>query len=139
MLAVDPGGTTGFACWTEGEAPWVSEAKPMEFLDFAEEWVSLRDVLIVCERFTIGPQSLRMSRQYDALEQIGALRWIAHRHGADFALQAPADVKRFVSNDLLKSLGWYTVGADHGRDATRHLVWRLVKEGRLSLDSYVSE
>lgn len=138
IVAIDPGGTTGVAaCLHVRDAQelvnWVAyELTPQQTLDWLwaglEAWGAAAQV--VCERFTIGPQTLKMSRQHDAIEIIGAARWMTQRHGAGFKLQDPATAKRMCSNDALRSNGlWHRGGHGHANDASRHLVVALVERG----------
>lgn len=129
VLAVDPGGTSGIALWSGGDTPPpVEERNPYETIEIVERWLQRveENGVVVVERFTIGPQTLKNSRQYDAIEIIGALRYLSLKHGAEFVLQAPADAKRLMTNDVLRRLGWYVTGRDHGRDALRHLGLYLI-------------
>lgn len=140
VLAVDPGGTTGYAWWMEGDSrPAVAEEKPLEFLRTADGWLSAlgSQTIVACERFTIGSQTRAKTQQTDALEQIGALRYLASKHGAEFVLQAPADAKRFATDARLKALGWWVPGKGHGMDACRHLLLRLASDGRVDLSQFV--
>jgi hypothetical protein len=139
FIALDPGGTTGVAsCWYNGvdvANRYVAELPPHDACTFV--WESLRlhgngvhEVSVVAERFTIGPQTMKMSRQHDALEVIGAVRWMTQRHHAPFELQDPATAKRMVSNVSLKEAGFWSRGSKgHGHDAARHLLVLLVKNG----------
>lgn len=132
VLAVDPGKTTGLAWWLDGRDPYVEEAEMIPLLSGVEtSLMSRRGTLIVCERYVIGPQTLRKSRQTWSLEIIGALRYLAAKWGAEFVLQDAAGAKRLVPDRALKALGWWAVGKEHGRDALRHLAFRLLQDGRL--------
>lgn len=140
VLAVDPGGLTGWAWFAPDldPAPFSGQDPPLDFLRRAESALERngRDVLVVCEKFTISEGTVRKSREGAllTLRTIGALEWLAHKHGAEFDLtQTPAEAKALVTNDRLRALGWWKVGEDHSRDALRHLGLRLVKERRLVL------
>lgn len=140
VLAVDPGGLTGWA-WhaTEFDSiPASGQDEPMAFLRRVENALipNGRDTLVVCEKFSISEGTVRKSREGALLtiRTIGALEWLCHKHGAEFDLtQTPADAKALVTNDRLRALGWWKVGEDHSRDALRHLALRLVKECRITL------
>lgn len=138
-IAVDPGKTSGIAaCWYNGtsvDAMTGHELARQETCDFV--WGALttyvdspRQLHVVAERFTIGPQTMKMSRQHDALEIIGVVRWMTQKHGASFELQDPATAKRMVSNDALRRAGfWCRGGGGHANDAARHLMVLLVRNG----------
>ncbi|GAA2141716.1 hypothetical protein GCM10009760_26180 [Kitasatospora kazusensis] len=131
-LAVDPGLTTGWAIWGDHHKAH-GQDEPMPFLDLAEEWAALARPasVMVVESYRITAETVRKSRQPWSLEIIGALRWIAHRHGVDFLMQTPADAKAFGHDARLKRLGFWVPGQDHARDAYRHLALALAKHRRL--------
>jgi hypothetical protein len=138
ILAVDPGGTTGFALNDGSEtAPLVGECDFPLFVRMVESWlVSRTDAhfTVVAERYVITGQTLRKSRETTALEVIGYLRSLYYRHPqqvSELELQMPGDAKAFSTNDRLKTTGWYKPGFDHGNDAARHLMLWLVKNRRM--------
>jgi hypothetical protein len=137
VLAVDPGKTTGYAWHRIGDpAPVIVDEAPFEtFVPWAEDRLKAagREALVIVERYVITPATLRMSRQTDALETIGAVRYLVDKYGADLVWQNASTAKNIVPNSRLRTLGWYTVGKDHGRDATRHLAVWLHRAGLLTL------
>lgn len=127
ILAVDPGKTTGWATYEAGEYQY-GQASPFVFLSDVDSWaLDTLDVFVV-ERYTITPQTLKMSRQPDALKIIGVLEWWAVSRDILFVEQTPAEAKSFVTNERLRKLGLYPSGLDHAADAMRHLILYLVKE-----------
>jgi hypothetical protein len=141
IVAVDPGGTTGFSgASDEGELMFADQLPPFEFEDWLYSWAqSQRDALhLVMERFTITQRTLKVSRggSYDALEVIGHARWCSLRFcGRDLVMQQPADVMRLVSDDRLRAMGWYQRGKGHANDSLRHLAARCAKLGLVKLPS----
>lgn len=133
VLAVDPGGTTGWALWNrEDGLAAVGEDDFEHFTRRVDNWsrnMSIRGFsgAIVCERYTIGKGTLEKTRQNTPLEIIGVCRYFALKYGHNFELQSPSDAKSFTTNEKLKRLGWYTRGKQHGNDAVRHLVLYLAK------------
>lgn len=135
ILAVDPGGTTGWAVYNDELAqPVYAGQDDFERFTHVVVHLPIPDV-IVAERFTINQQTIRHSQQTTALEVIGFLRYWAWHHGAQFVLQTPADAKRFAQvgsakDARLDTLGW-TVRPkaewDHANDALRHLLLYMVK------------
>lgn len=128
ILSVDPGKMTGYVVWTDGERE-EGELAHEPFLDFAWDLVKAGDIdVIVCERFIITAQTGKLSQAPWSLEQIGALRFFAHRLGIPFELQSAADAKRFATEDKLRRAAWARPkGAGHARDAQRHLLVYLVR------------
>lgn len=134
IIAVDPGGTTGCATYWDGQISAVQVPDPMEFMQRFEQWIDAAlksgyTVHAVCERFVIGPATLRHSQQTTALELIGAVKYAAHRRGVPVTLQAASEAKTFCDNARLRNLRLYVRGKDHANDALRHLVLWLVKNG----------
>lgn len=138
VLAVDPGGTTGWARYSPATLQLVrGQESPEEFLRWSEhsveEWTAAGlDVVIVAEKYTITPDTLRKTRQYDALYTIGALAHFARKFECEFVLQTPAEAKGFTSNARLAELEIYSKGEDHANDALRHLILWLAKSGHLA-------
>jgi len=135
LLAVDPGGTCGYAYLLNDDTVFASQLPPLEFLTCAHSWLSdFPEMECVVERYTITQRTIKLSRQSDALEVTGALRYLAHAYGGrEIVLQQPADVMRLFTNDRLKELGWYVPGKEHACDALRHLGYRMTRSGQLAL------
>ena len=139
VVAVDPGGTTGLAtAWIDTTLKDVvaRELSPYDAVAFIDELLTQRDVAYVaCESFVPRP-GIR-SWQPDAIETIGALRYLCHRTNTPFELQSPADAKRFSTNAKLERLGWrHPTRGGHADDALRHLLLlatrhRLIDAGTL--------
>ncbi len=68
----------------------------------------------------------------DALHIIGAVKHECRRLSVPLVLQTPAQAKSFATNDKLKAVGWYTVGADHERDAARHMLVYVMQRGSMA-------
>ena len=138
LVAIDPGGTYGVAIaridvtLVDVEA---TEMPPYEALSFVDEALSLRTERVFCESFIPRP-GIR-TNQPEALEGIGALRYICAGHDIPFELQSPADAKRFSTNDKLKRLGWYKpTRGGHANDALRHLLLGAVRHGMIGAEEY---
>ena len=133
ILAVDPGGTTGWILWSNENGNSVfanpcidawGECDRENFYEVLDDMSSTDLAVIVCERYTITGNTLKKSRQYDALELIGMLRHESWVRGIPFVLQAQNP--KFSTNARLKACGLYVKG-DHGRSAARQLLLYLVK------------
>jgi hypothetical protein len=122
ILAVDPGLVSGvFAVYNDGSIASALELSPYETVSFVEAKALISPRLhVVCEQFTFAANAHRMTRQPEALEIIGALRYVSRKHSRPFKLQS-RNIKSRVDNDTLKRIGWYsqTVGG-HLNDAARH-------------------
>ena len=125
LIALDPGGTTGYAVSVGGRF-YSGQIGP------TEHHRELYDVLnnygpneTICERFeyrnTSRPGLELISREY-----IGVAKLFCSFMDQELILQTAAQGKGFVSDDNLKLLGLYEKGQQHARDAMRHLIYRIV-------------
>lgn len=140
VLAIDPGMATGMATWDGFEDgsgmfhAW-QEAEPFQVADTV--WnlcVELAVTEIVIEDFQLsfGGRAKTSAGPKVTIELIGAIRFIAHRHGVPLFFQRPADARDFSTNDKLTRMGWKTPSKpDHMRSAARHLLLRLVRNGTI--------
>lgn len=138
ILAVDPGGTTGWSLFrNSAEKPESFQDTPYDFQCKAHDLLmqdDARDALLVVERFTITAATAKKSQQPEALYQIGTLKYLAERlAGLSLNFQSPAEVMRLVTDQRLKSLGWYVPGREHSNDSLRHLVTFLAKRGEIRI------
>lgn len=141
IIAVDPGGTTGYSYITvqdgvfDAPAPKSGQLPPQEFCQWLDRTVSSFihggwKVTIVVERFTISARTLKVSRagSYDALEVIGVCRYVSLRDcGRDLEMSAPSEVMNLFPDKKLKELGWYVPGQGHANDSLRHLARACAK------------
>lgn len=130
ILAIDPGKTCGLvAIKQDGSLYLRMEADPYRTCSAASDIIArVRPLIVVCERYTIVPKV--MSQQTDALETIGALRYICARAGVEFVLQSRSERTR-VNNETLQLLGLWAPRTlspgGHVNEATRHGVAYIVR------------
>lgn len=129
VLAVDPGRTTGYCLWENGNRI-EGEIAGERFLDFAAQLIENGKVdFVVCERFIISAQTGKFSQAPWSLEQIGVLRFLCKKYDVSFILQNVADAKKFCTDERLNSINWRRPpGAGHARDAQRHALLFIVKQ-----------
>jgi hypothetical protein len=140
IAAVDPGKTCGFAWLTTDVAPWRFQSWERDRFDAVQYvgYLARNNALhlIVCESFV--PRPGVRSWQPDALEVIGALRQIANDTTVPLETQAPADAKRFSTNDKLSKLDWRNpTPGGHADDAARHLLLAAVRHGFIDPAQFV--
>lgn len=136
VVALDPGGQTGIAVWCDGAhtAFDLPAADAMWWLYRELNGYPLSDPksqeplpgLIISESIHINRRT--HEKGHDVLisvEQIGVSRFLSQLFGAEFKLQSPAEAKMFSTDNKLRSMDWWTVGTDHARDASRHLMVHL--------------
>lgn len=132
-MGVDPGETCGVARLRELPNGWHAfdsyALTSDDAIDLVRVWLHggptpTHGTVVVCERYTIGQRTVKMSRQPRALEVIGAVRRACREEGTLFELQGVSDAKRLGNQDVLKRIGWWRVGpdADHANDAAAHVL-----------------
>lgn len=142
IYVFDPGKLTGMAVinYTEEsqEATLIDsgELTVEEFWDFLNETEALIEdrlltgtqMEIVYEKFFITPETGKKNDTDYSLRLIGALQYVANKHGLPTYSYSPSDAKNFVDNKRLKNVGlWHVGGEGHAKDALRHAVLHLVK------------
>lgn len=141
VLAVDPGKTTGWALaeFDTQATPVSGQDDAMPFLELAEAWAERNGpgLTLVVEKFTITAATLKKTRETDALDVIGALRWFSHRYNCPMVLQTPAEAKSFATDGRLRAVGLWVPGQDHARDACRHLLLHAVRNGLIRPEDVV--
>ena len=128
ILAVDPGGTTGWASLTPDGFEAGFDADWLHFCQMVSDHPP--DICVV-EKFTITTQTAKLTRCYDPLYIIGTLLFFAKRDGFRIVFQTPSEAKTFSTNEKLKRINWYTTN-DHARDAARHLLLYAVRSGLIT-------
>lgn len=145
IMGVDPGGTTGIAII---DVPWDDDRyspDPQEALVHYEQieavWGGEEPVaksierlfytyvpsLVAVEKFIITQQTIRFTRQPDALWIIGGVRFIADLRGVPVHLQPASLAKTTWDNIRMKETGWNkAVKGRHARDALRHALTACV-------------
>jgi hypothetical protein len=133
-LAIDPGGTTGFA-WLVEDANLSFGCGQIEGRHEAEQFVrdmyaQHRDegVTVIIERWDVRKNTHTLTNQDDPRYIIGWVDGYCHEHGIPYKEQTPAQAKRFADDLKLQRIGWYVKGQDHSRDAARHLMTYLAKQ-----------
>lgn len=123
FIAVDPGEMCGLAaCYDTGQLAFSMEAPPYETVSWVNAKLMIAPSTTVCvERYVISQATIKMTRQYAALETIGALRFVSRKYGVPLELQSRGDRLK-TTDEWLKHLGWWMQTKDgHANDAARHL------------------
>jgi len=150
VLALDPGGTTGWATysayrilstdevWVYSYETWTcGHLGPGDHHEELKQLLGLQrvqDYQIVCERFDDRPGGT-FSVNLKAKEYIGVVETYCKEERVALFRQMPATAKKFVKNINLQRLElWEGTKWKHAMDARRHLLWFLVnKEKRMTL------
>lgn len=130
VCAIDPGKMTGVALWNAGEVT-AEERTPVEAVSIVEELARhYRQNLVVAYETYVFLDSTK-TRQYDATEVIGCLKYLAWRESFRLVAQTPAEAKNLGTTARLKALGWWDARAGESDDdqtsALRHLLLCRVK------------
>jgi hypothetical protein len=145
IMGVDPGGTTGIVFidvpWDESrfepspdthhsnmqiEAIWGVDPKSVgcQMFDLIKD---NEPDLIVVEKFIITQQTVRFTRQPDALWIIGGVRFLADILSIPVHMQPASLAKTTWDATRLKESGWAkVVKQKHARDALRHALTSCV-------------
>lgn len=133
IIGVDPGLHCGFAILDLG-TPFhddfnVWEFTPMEACDRLHELVNgttTKKIRVSIERYTLQGMSSKKTSQNDAVEIIGAMRWICRRARVPFAINGSSDASKGTDRETLKKLGFWVPGKpDHYQRATAQVVYTL--------------
>lgn len=151
ILALDPGGTTGWAMMEDSEEPlgleheqtwpgvsmvvrhnraWTRgqlgpEPHHSDLYALLELAHTEHDFTVVCESFQYRNQS-RPGLVLDSVEYIGITKLFAADRNVKLTMQTASVAKTFVSDDKIKKLDLWYPGWRHSMDATRHLLYHLV-------------
>lgn len=136
IVGVDPGKTTGVACYHRGkfESLQLDAADAVPYLLGWVEGMVLPPanlVHVAAERFVRGSANgHHNSGQDDASEVLNrlgnGLRDLQDRN-VRFHLQGAGDAKLLMTNERLRGAGWYKPGLVHANDAARHLGLRMLR------------
>lgn len=135
VVTFDTGFQTGVAYWNALERSHRAWDAPYEeAMDWFDDWSAGTafpiGLVVIAERITISATTHKKGDQVlSSVEQIGALKHLSRRRGFKYVgKQTPAEAKSFSNDGKLKAMGWWTVGTDHARDASRHLMLYLSNE-----------
>lgn len=124
---MDPGLITGIAVYEPGTRFHSYELTRGQIMGFMRQIVRAEDIVIV-ERYVISAQTIKKTRQNDAMQIIGAVTELCRDRKAQCIIQEPAPAKRIGSNDVLKMLKWYRITKDnHANDAASLVLMGLLK------------
>lgn len=133
IIALDPGGTTGWASYTTYDDPRLmkfdsGQMGPHDHHEELFEWLQYSagyELEIVCESFEYRnanrPGLVLASKEY-----IGVTKLACRRFSAPYTEQTASKAKGFVKDAHIKRLGLWSSGDKHAMDAMRHLIFYIV-------------
>jgi hypothetical protein len=149
IIALDPGGTTGWCVMTVHPEALVADDvrildniqhfsygqfygaeidQELEILKLLEAWPGSPGVLerFVLRKFLKSAELLAPVRVNAVVEFIMATGYVGRFQPRPYVLQQPSDAKSTATDDRLKEWGLYRPdGQEHARDATRHAITLL--------------
>lgn len=128
ILAVDPGGTSGWAWWNSATHQFHS-GETADWLDWMDSGMPDYDIIVI-EKYTITVKTAKLTQQTDALRFTGALEYNSYPYH-EVIITTPAEAKSFSTDKKLQRMGWYRPGKGHANDAARHLLLTAVRRGLL--------
>jgi hypothetical protein len=133
MLAIDPGGTTGYCHGVfDGDKLQLkpgqekfSEAQLFAFMH--EHWQ--KNFYLIYEKFSYRNRA-RPGLDLTAPKLIGVIELFVQSEGIQYFPQMAAEAMGYWTDEQLKRFNVYVKGLQHGRDAMRHLLqWWQFKYG----------
>src|SRR5690606_19133575 len=125
-VALDPGGTTGWAYFDEEGWERNQFNRIAHHQALYDALMEANPGVLIVETFVYrkGLDDVNlMAREYIG---VAKLWWQQNRTKSDIVMQTPAQAKNFITDKKLKALGLQVPGAPHANDATRHLLYYLV-------------
>jgi len=149
VIALDPGGTTGWATYSAQTSSYISTAGK-QYLYADEEWACgqigpeehhldlyeflelqhIHDTVVVCESFEYRNYRHRDNLNLMSKEYIGVTKLFGQERDVPVVFQTAGAAKPFVTDQKLKKMGLWYPGQKHAMDAMRHLVFHLVNKNR---------
>lgn len=137
IFGVDPGKVTGLSIHRPQFKHFVDECPATVAVQLT--WDLLEDIsdvgdqaVVVCERYDVTADTLRKTREYDALYVTGSLLYKCDQLGFQFVQYGRADAKNFSTDKKVKAMGmWLTGGAGHGNDGSRQVILYMAKNNLL--------
>lgn len=125
LFVIDPGPTSGFAIFSNGELMACEQVVCDEkrgWDPIVDKMVQYNPQVVLCEEYRVyaGKVAQHSWSKVDTLRIIGAIEFACHREGYMLFKQLAATVKGFCTNNRLKEWGYYFKGQPHARDAIRH-------------------
>lgn len=134
IFGVDPGKETGVVVYTHGKLIGRVQLPAADVISWIvnrllEIDITEHRIVIAVERYNIGTNTVKKTRQTDPLEIIGQLRAVARNSSIFFTTPNQADTKKIGRDAVLRRIGWFTQDqAGHINDAARVALHTLAVE-----------
>lgn len=133
ILGLDPGAKyTGYCLFQVVDSHWGPVQRgTLEKWNCIEELI-LRADLVVYERYLIydNKTAAHTFSTVEPVEVIGVVKWLCEKHRVEVKAYNAGGAKRFVTDKMLRDLDLWMPGKDnrHARDATRQVIYELVRQ-----------
>jgi len=128
-IAFDPGGTTGYAVFSD--SPHDITAGDFEYFKLINQLISkVEPDIIVIEAFRLYPWKAKHKTwsSFPEVEVIGAIKHECYLRNIPWVEQG-ADTKQLFDDSKLRTLGFWKGLSTHGRDACRHALFFMSTRG----------
>lgn len=130
LLCLDPGETTGWAVFERGELTASGQARTIEGWEVIHDlFVDIKPTAVIYENYRVYAHKLERHSNSEVytLRLVGVIEFICEMlFGIPHYNQMAQQAKGFVSDEKLKSWGFYKKGHRHARDAMRHGIYFLL-------------
>lgn len=127
LLAIDPGGTTGYAIFRDLELTKTGQCigthtNMRKLIEIVEPDV------VVCEDYLIYAWAMKTHKwsRVPTLRLIGGIEFKCEELGLPLHFENAQPVKGFVTDKRLKEWNYYKEGLPHARDSIRHGCYYLI-------------
>lgn len=134
LLAIDPGETIGWSVFENGELTKEGQIRSKD--SPAEEVLKLfrttQPTQVVCEDYKIYAEkaNVHIGKTLFTPRMIGMIELYCYMNGIPIDYQMAHQAKCWVTDDKLKSWGFYIAAHKHSRDSIRHGTYWLMFHGR---------
>lgn len=133
ILTLDPGETTGWSSWHEGELVEVGQEVTGQNPGLMAEFIKAMDEQLVISRIVYEEYRIRSSTfkthvgsPVVTIQHIGAIKVAADMLDIPIYAQTPGMAKGFATDQKLKRWGLYQTGMKHANDAVRHGIYHIL-------------
>lgn len=127
LLALDPGGTTGWAIFREGDY-FISGQFKTTFIDLENVIVQAKPNVVLFEEYILYEHVRQAGSSLYTPRVIGAIEHICYQQRIPIAYQTASNIKQVQYNDdKLREWGFHQSGKPHANDATRHACRYLLR------------
>lgn len=135
LLCLDPGNTTGWSLWIDGElAEWgqivtyEESSKQYHYENVKSLMEETKPTVVHMENYRVYSHKLdrHTFSEVPTVRIIGAFSMMCQLGNIPTTFAMATDAKHFVTDEKLKKWGFWKDGMRHARDSIRHGIYHLV-------------